>query len=206
MRKEGIRSTGIVDPKHVGVIGFSYTCFLVLYALTHQSDLFAAASITDGNNKSYLQYLFDVDIGGRGNQFLEPLEETYGSRPYGRGLVDWAHNAPGFNLDKVKTPLLISSLERGSLLGQWEIYAGLRAWQKPVEMMWVPSQRVIPHVLVKPQDRYLSQQSAVDWFRFWLQGYEYPDPVKADQYIRWRDLRKLQEENEKKPATESVPH
>jgi len=73
-------------------------------------------------------------------------------------------------LDRVKTPLLVSSLERGSLLGQWEIYAGLRAWQKPVDMVWVPSQRVIPHVLVKPQDRYMSQQMAVDWFVFWLKG------------------------------------
>jgi len=38
----------------------------------------------------------------------------------------------------------------------------------------------------------------VDWLRFWLQRYEDPDPAKADQYKRWRGLRQMQEENEKK--------
>ncbi len=190
---KSLAAGGIIEPSKVGVIGFSYTCFAVLYSLTHEPDLFAAAAITDGNNKSYSQYLFDVDIGGETNPFLEPLDGTYGSSPYGDGLANWAKDAPGFNLYRVKTPLLVSSLERGALFGQWEIYAGLRASQKPVEMLWVPSQRIIPHLLVRPADRYMSQQSAVDWFRFWLQGYEDPDSAKAEQYKRWRELRKLQE-------------
>jgi len=38
----------------------------------------------------------------------------------------------------------------------------------------------------------------VDWFRFWLQDYQDPDPAKTEQYKRWRGLRKLQEENERK--------
>jgi hypothetical protein len=44
-----------IDRHHVGVIGFSFTCFHTLYALTHHPDLFAAAAITDGNNMSYSQ-------------------------------------------------------------------------------------------------------------------------------------------------------
>jgi hypothetical protein len=43
-----------------------------------------------------------------------------------------------------------------------------------------------------------SQGGTVDWFRFWLQGEEDPDPAKAEQYARWRELRELQEENERK--------
>jgi len=43
-----------------------------------------------------------------------------------------------------------------------------------------------------------SQGGSVDWFRFWLQDYEDPDPTKTEQYARWRELRKLQEESEKK--------
>jgi hypothetical protein len=31
----------------------------------------------------------------------------------------------------------------------------------------------------------------LDWFRFWLQGYEDPDESKRPQYVRWRALRKL---------------
>jgi hypothetical protein len=34
------------------------------------------------------------------------------------------------------------------------------------------------------------QGGAVDWFRFWLQDYEDPAPVKNEQYARWREPRK----------------
>jgi hypothetical protein len=51
------------------------------------------------------------------------------------------------------------------------------------------------HVITNPVERLASQGISVDWFRFWLQGYENPDPAKADQYKRWRELKKLQVEN-----------
>ena len=38
----------------------------------------------------------------------------------------------------------------------------------------------------------LQRESAVrnlDWFRYWLQGYEDPAPDKAEQFKRWRDLK-----------------
>jgi hypothetical protein len=54
------------------------------------------------------------------------------------------------------------------------------------------------HVLTNPAARTASQQGSVDWFRFWLQGYEDPDPSKADQYKCWRGLKKMQDENDKK--------
>lgn len=54
------------------------------------------------------------------------------------------------------------------------------------------------HVLTNPEARMASQGGSVDWFRFWLQGYEDPNPAKAEQYKRWRELRKMQEENDKK--------
>jgi hypothetical protein len=40
----------------------------------------------------------------------------------------------------------------------------------------------------------------VDWFDFWLQDYEDPYPTKAAQYARWRELRMLQQENDRAKA------
>ncbi len=91
---------------------------------------------------------------------------------------------------------------RQELLSQWEIYAGLRKLKKPVCMLWLTNSNA-PHILVKPHERYLSQQSAVDWFDFWLNGREDPDPAKAEQYARWRELRKLQQQNEKNSPAQS---
>jgi len=56
------------------------------------------------------------------------------------------------------------------------------------------------HELVRPQQKYLSEQSAVDWYCFWLKGEEDPDPAKAEQYKRWRELKTLRVANENKSA------
>jgi len=60
------------------------------------------------------------------------------------------------------------------------------------------------HILTNPAARLASQGGSVDWFRFWLQDYEDPDPAKAEQYKRWRGLRELQVENEKNSTAAQV--
>jgi hypothetical protein len=47
-------------------------------------------------------------------------------------------------------------------------------------------------------------QRNLDWFRFWLKDEEDSDPVKVEQYARWRELQKLQEENEKRATGAAV--
>jgi hypothetical protein len=77
----------------------------------------------------------------------------------------------------------------------WEPYAALRYLHKPVDLTML---NTYEHVLTNPAVRMASQGGSVDWFRFWLQDYEDPDPAKQEQYKRWRDLRKMQEENSAK--------
>ena len=64
----------------------------------------------------------------------------------------------------------------------------LRALNKPVELIVIPGGT---HLLERPLDRLVSQQGNVDWFVFWLKGDEDADPVKADQYVRWREMRQM---------------
>jgi hypothetical protein len=51
----------------------------------------------------------------------------------------------------------------------------------------------------------ISQQGDVDWFCFWLKGEEDPDPGKTEQYKRWRELRKLPQQNSTKSQASSAP-
>ena len=60
-----------------------------------------------------------------------------------------ARISSGFNLDRVQTPLLISCLEKGTLVATWDIYGGLRTLGKPVDMIWLKNEDA-PHVLVQP--------------------------------------------------------
>ena len=120
-----------------------------------------------------------------------------GTPPFGEGLQQWLKRSPGFNLDRVTAPLLVNAGATTQVLFMWGPYAGLHYLHKPVDFM-ILNNSPYEHVLSNPAARMASQGGSVDWFRFWLQDYEDPDPAKTEQYVRWRELRKLQEDNEKK--------
>lgn len=46
-----------------------------------------------------------------------------------------------------------------------------------------------PHLKFQPRHKLAIYKRNVDWFRFWLQGFEDADPSKADQYEHWRAMR-----------------
>jgi len=171
---------GLIDPKRVGIVGFSRTVCDVGYLLTHSKHRFAAASLVDGISCSYLEELALPD------EAFDINSVNGGGPPFGDGLKLWMKNAPGFNLDKVHTPVSLISLGNWSALSAWEWYAGLSFQRKPVNFVVVPD---ATHIGVKPSQRMLTEQSIVDWFCFWLIDEEDPDPAKREQYTRWRELR-----------------
>jgi hypothetical protein len=168
---------GLIDRELVGIIGFSRTVFYVEYALTHSRYRFRAASLADGFDGGYMNYI------------LWPTAdyvEVNGGPPVGSALRMWLENSPGFNLDKVTAAVHLEYYGRGYFLGGWQWFSGLRLLHKPVDFVWLPDGY---HMLVKPWDRLVSQQTTVDWFDFWLKGARDPDPRKRDQYDRWARLR-----------------
>lgn len=186
---ERLVSEGLVDPDRVGIVGFSRTCYAVLATLTTGKLHYAAASIMDGLDMGYYQYLNVLDVVD--DNKLQRVFETLngGTPPFGQGMQQWLQRVPDFKLANVATPLQIVAHGRANLLDEWEPYAVLRSMKKPVDLI-VLTQRST-HVLSNPKQRMISQGGTVDWMRFWLQGYEDPDPAKAEQYARWRELRKL---------------
>jgi hypothetical protein len=75
-----------------------------------------------------------------------------------------------------------------------ELLVGLSRLQKPVELYYYPNEQHQPE---HPQARIASLQRNVDWFRFWLQGYERPNPEDPDLYKRWEHLRELRDADNK---------
>ncbi len=187
-------SLGLIDRTNVGLEGFSRTCYHVLYLLTHSSYAIAAATLTDGVDLGYVQYLLFGRPEGSANEW----ELMNGGRPFGAGLATWRERAPGFNLDRLTAPLQLTAITAPSLLEEWEPYAGLLLQGKPAELVYIPDG---DHILKRPWERLTSQQGAVDWFRFWLRGYEDPDPAKAAQYARWHQLRMMRDSTEVRAAS-----
>jgi len=182
---------GLVNIELIGIIGFSRTSYYIMQTLTTSSLHFKAASITDGFNGGYFQYLTAVDLNQNSN--IHETDAVIGSRPFGDGLRQWLDRSPEFNITKVTSALQVVALNRATVLLVWEPYAELRALNKPVDLLVLPEGT---HVLSNPAGRMASQGATVDWFRFWLQGYEDPAAGKQVQYIRWRKLRTLQEQNQ----------
>jgi len=181
-------SEGLADADRIGMIGFSRTCFYVMETLTTGPLHLKAASITAGWMSTYLQYMLNPE------RFSTEANVMMGAPPFGDGLQQWIKRSPGFSLDKITAPLSVVAEGPTDLLFMWEPYAGLHYLHKAVDLVMLNSDE---HVLTNPAVRMASQGGSVDWFRFWLKDEEDPDPAKANQYARWHELRKLQNENEK---------
>jgi dipeptidyl aminopeptidase/acylaminoacyl peptidase len=185
---EQLDAEGLVDPTRVGVVGFSRTCWYVETALIEHPKMFVAATIADGVDESYIQYHLNP-------LYAPEFEAINGAKPVGeQGMKTWLEAAPGFKLDKVQTPVLIQAIDPSSVLIEWEIYSSLRQQGKPVDMLYIPDGQ---HILQRPLDRLASQQATVDWFVFWLLGYERPNPENAEQYKLWNHLREVHDADHK---------
>jgi len=176
----GLVDEGLADPKRLGIAGWSFGAWLVEYTLTHSS-LFAAASAGEGGLNNPGQYWV---TGSAAMQTY--LDAFFGGPPFGDAYPHYKRLSPAWNADRVRAPLL---REYGGDVGvqSLEFYMALRKLGKPVEQIIYPG---APHVFALPSHRLASMERNLDWFRFWLQGYEDPTATKQSQYQRWRELRK----------------
>lgn len=182
--------TGIADPDHKAILGWSFGSFLTEFTITH-SHLFQVASAGEGGLNNAGQYWL---LGSAAMRYY--LEGFFGGPPYKETYKNYEEFSPALNADKVNIPIL---REYGPEVGfqSFEFYTALRYYGVPVEQVFYPKET---HIFSQPRHRVSSMQRNLDWLEFWLKGHEDPDPAKADRYVRWRELRKLQEEKEKKAA------
>lgn len=102
-------------------------------------------------------------------------------------------------LHRIRTPLLIEPHKLASLVQQTSMADRMAVWGQPTEILYFASGA---HLISRPQHRRRSLGTHIDWWRFWLQGHEDPDPAKADQYRHWQDLcAKQKKKNPSNPTT-----
>ena len=182
----------VIDPQKVGLAGFSRGGWYVEYTLAHSQFHFRAATATDNFLGSVGEYWLR---NGEGQFRVD--EGLYGGPPYGEALKNWLNYSISFNFDKIHTPLLTEVMGHGmedndrdrppmNLAVHEELLVGLSRLHKPVEFYYYPFEQ---HQAEHPKARIASLHRNIDWFRFWLQGYERSMPEDADQYKRWDLMR-----------------
>jgi dipeptidyl aminopeptidase/acylaminoacyl peptidase len=177
-----LTTDGIVDPKKVGISGYSYTGWTVANSLTRAADRFAAAEIANTDPVTLTGFYEKVDSSS-----ANVIAESYvGARPYGEGLKLWMERVPSLATDKISAPVLFQAADPWHLIGVWDMYAALRDQGKPVELQYIRSGE---HNIRKPLHVLAHQELIVDWFDFWLNDHEDSTPEKAAQYSRWRMMR-----------------
>jgi hypothetical protein len=187
---EGYRSAigqavalGYADSKRVGLIAFSHTGYDAIQLIATYPKLLAAVDISDALQPGYLQDLimtnYPADVR---DQLISLNGAATGTPSYGK----WFERSPLYRIAHFTGATRIEAIGRLSLVAMWETYAVLRNAGRVVDLVYFPWGE---HVLQKPSERMGSQDGNVDWFRFWLQGYEDPDPKKRPQYQRWQAMR-----------------
>lgn len=190
---EYLDDKGMIDPARVGLLGFSrggwYTEFALMFSKLH----FAAASATDNTEYAYGAYWYL-----HSSVMTHIFDTMYGGTPYGKTLQNWKDYSISFNTERIHTPLLKEEMGYGqrddnpvrppnSLAIAFELVTALEKQNKPVELYYYPNE---VHQVEHPVARIASLQRNIDWFRFWLQGYERPHPDDKEQYIRWEEMRR----------------
>lgn len=171
---------GIADRDRVALIGWSRSGYHTLYAISHARRPFAAASVIDN-----VQYTLNNYILVPG--YWQDHKQNWGGLlPWGPRGREWFAKSLDFALNDVRTPLLMERYGKGSLLISVEVYAALKALSVPIDVYFFPG---AAHNPKSPRHRWRSLNTHLDWFRFWLQNREDPDPNKRAQYERWRRLR-----------------
>jgi len=168
---DNLDSLGLIDPRRVGIQGWSGTGPAVGYFLTHSDRPIAAAALTETADYGWWFYLqYGASYGGS-------LDAVYGSAPFGSGKKAWLEDAPTFNLDRVGAPVLM--WEAGNSGGLWDWYAGLKRLNLPVEYWEVPDG---VHDLVNVEQRIKMGGLLVDWYDYWLNG---TGDVSVENRRRW---------------------
>jgi len=187
---------GLIDPKRVGIIGFSRGGLVPFYAITHPGRIkLAAALSSDSYLASFGEYLMSGAVSFplyAQSQFVTTTELVLTGKKTDGGFwankEKWLSENPVFNIDKVATPYMY--LGNGTSLDYFVIFSQLTGIfalnRRPLEILNLP---LGTHPLVRPREREASLNASVDWMDFWLNEREDPAPEKLPQYLRWREMK-----------------
>ncbi|WP_240922496.1 Atxe2 family lasso peptide isopeptidase [Oleiagrimonas sp. C23AA] len=174
-----LASEGQIDTNRVGMGGLSFGSEVTMWALIHSHAIAAASMASPTTSKLY--YLLGRNIG---KPFLSLLRSNWQLGSPGQTPRQWRQIAPTLNLDKIHAPILMQFPEQEYMFSLG--YAIPLMLSHRADLYVFPNE---PHNKFQPRHKLAVYERNLDWFRFWLQGYEDPAPSKRTQYKRWQAMR-----------------
>ena len=181
-------ATGVADPQRLGISGQSRGALLGPLALT-RLPIFRASSFAEGTSNQVVNYELLDGLSDRDVHDVEDGASLYASPQRYLDL------SPDLHFDHVRSANLFEA-------GAWSQAVEMLGFAKVSRHFGLPTELVIyPRTAHNPNSPLIQRESAqrnLDWFLFWLQGYERTVPASAGgetsaslaaQYARWRALR-----------------
>lgn len=174
-----LASEGRIDKSKVGMGGLSFGSEVTMWTLIH-SKVIAAASMSSPTT-SAMYYLLGRNIG---KSFLSVLRSNWQLGAPDETPTQWQKISPTLNLGKIRAPVLMQFPEQEYMFALG--YAIPMMLSHRADLYVFPNE---PHNKFQPRHKLAVYERNLDWFRFWLQGYEDPNPDKAGQYRIWRGMK-----------------
>ncbi|WP_449427528.1 Atxe2 family lasso peptide isopeptidase [Rhodanobacter umsongensis] len=174
-----LSAEGRIDRTHVGMGGLSYGSEVTLWTLVH-SNVVTAASVS-GVSVTPTLYLLNTLRDAFRSQFRQEWQLGSSEETPKR----WREVSPAYQLDRINAPILFQLPEQEYRMTL--DYSLPLAHRHQADIYVFPDET---HIKFQPRHKMAVYERNVDWFRFWLQDYEDPNPVKAGQYRIWRGMKK----------------
>jgi dipeptidyl aminopeptidase/acylaminoacyl peptidase len=174
-----LASSGNIDRTRVGMGELSFGTEVTMWTAFH-SDLLTATSIT-GAVLSRSMYL---DGSLKGKEFVSRARKVWQLGSPDETPEQWQRIGLQFNLNKIRAPVLMQVPEQEY---EWLLDSAVPLMLDHKADLYVFPQA--PHFKFQPKQLLAANERNLDWFRFWLQDYEDPDPAKKGQYAHWREMK-----------------
>ncbi|MDP3749278.1 MAG: Atxe2 family lasso peptide isopeptidase [Phenylobacterium sp.] len=186
---DALVAEGLVDDRRLAITGLSSGAEIVHYALQH-SRRFAAGIASSGIHDQ--TFLAIVPEGADRTRLMEAFSSETIIPPEDNPIaqLSWSRMP-----ERLKTPLLINAGQHEVMIG-FEGIEALRHAKRPVEMRVFPDEL---HVKYHPRSLAGVYANNMEWLKFWLMGYEDPNPELSEQYRRWRDMKARLEAEVRRP-------
>jgi dipeptidyl aminopeptidase/acylaminoacyl peptidase len=173
---------GFIAPDRVGFGGVSHGTFVPAYMML-KHDRIAAISLSSPIWGPHEYYWATARGLGEGS-----VGRGWRPRPESDREGFWTSIDLADHVDQVEAPILLN-LSAGESYALVRLLRNLLDSHLPYDAYVYPAET---HIKWQPAHLESVMQRNLDWFRFWLQDIEDPDPSKAEQYVRWRELRAAQ--------------
>jgi dipeptidyl aminopeptidase/acylaminoacyl peptidase len=185
---EVAKQRGFIEERRVGIGGVSHGTFVPLYMM-QKHDLISAISISSPTWGPH-EYYWGT---GKINAWVSEVYGVTGAedwrvKPEGAGRAFWSRIDIADHIDAIEAPILMN-LAADETYALIKLIRHLADGRRPYDAYVFRDET---HIKWQPAHLEAIYQRNLDWFRFWLQNYEDPAPVKVEQYTRWRKLRELQ--------------